>query len=121
MSSRRHLHLVSAIVVALLCFGQVVFAMDSCLKPQAAAAMAVAEAAMPGCDEMKNVASCVAQCTSGDQHTGHVVVAILDVSDLAPLTLSWDNRALPASSRCHDVPEPTSGPPPPILFCSLLF
>ena len=121
MSSRRHLRLVSTAVAALLCYGQVVFAMDSCLKPQAAAAMAVAEAAMPGCDEMQNMASCVAQCTSGDQHAGNVVIAILDVSELAPLTLSRDNRAFPVHSRCNAAPEPTAGPPPPILFCSLLF
>lgn len=121
MSSRRHLRLVSALVAAMMCFGQTVFAMDSCLKPQAAAAMAVAEAAMPDCDEMQTAASCVAQCTAGDQHAGHTVVAILDIAEMTPLTLSRPNKELSASGRCHDVPQPTAGPPPSILFCSFLF
>ena len=117
---------VSIVLVTLMMFSQTVYAFDACLRvgapnAQAAAIMASVDgmSEMSGCEQMRMKAgpSCLAQCNLDSQISGHTLVEIPAISQVAILTVALPSDAVIAPALRS---SPACGPPPPIRFCRFL-
>jgi hypothetical protein len=120
MFSLRKMKGMAGVAAAVLILAQAVYAADACVSSAAATTRgAAAMKDMPDCTQMKSEASCLAQCSAGDQRAATPVVTLPDAPAshalVAPLSQAEQlvRVACGTSSRACD-------PPPPIRFCTFL-
>lgn len=119
MFSLRKLRRLAGFIAAALVFTQVVYAAEACVHSQISSADAVNMQDMADCAGMKSTASCLAQCSAGDQNTASSVIAIPDAPlshvRVSPVALI---EQLPRVN--WDTPAPGCEPSRPIRYCSFL-
>lgn len=120
---RRHLNLLSRIMLAAMLFAQFAHAAQPCPMSEKTPAMAFDEAAAP-C--MGSANACLADCTRFDQSASHAELPSLAAPVVAVLTLSASPPAAGSIADNTDFASSGSGPPAPIplsiplRFCSFL-
>lgn len=125
MRSRRFLHAASLAALAAMLFAQAAFALAACDPARAAslALMIVAQTAeYAACHEPADNANlCLAHCQGGAQTLDKHQVKVPELSLQTVVAVRpWQEARQPIIRWTPRAPSPTAGPPPRILFRSLL-
>jgi hypothetical protein len=124
MRSRRFLHAAGIAALAAMLFAQAAFALAAC-DPARAASRALMIAAQnaeyaPCHEPADNANLCLAHCQGAEQTLDKHQVKVPETSLLAWLPVrAWQEARQPMRWTPR-VPSPAAGPPPRILFRSLL-
>jgi len=121
----RHRFFAALAALAAMLFAQAALALAACDPVQAhsRARMIVAQDAeqAPCHQPADNVSLCFAHCQAGEQTLDKHQVKVPDASSQAVLVLrSWPVSRKQASTAPRRAPSPVAGPPPRILFRTLL-
>jgi hypothetical protein len=121
MRSRRLLHAAGIAALAAMLFAQAAFALAACDPARAASRALMLAAEYAPCHEpADNVNLCLAHCQGAEQTLDKHQVKVPETSLVAVLTVrAWHEVRQPILWTPR-TPSPTAGPPPRILFRSLL-
>lgn len=123
MRSRRSLQAAAIAALAAMLFAQAAFALAVCdpgRMPSRAQVLAQT-AEQPPCHEpVENVNLCLAHCQSAEQTLDKHKVELPALSPVAVLTVRAWHRVDQPPAWAQRAPTPAAGPPPRILYRSLL-
>lgn len=111
---------VGRLVLAVMLFAQAAYAIAACEVDGRGAAAALAEAGLTCHEPETNINLCLGHCLAGDQSLDKPAVSVPAMIDAPVLMVALRAPGAPAASWAAQPVMPGCGPPPRILFQSLL-